>query len=251
MAIVLVSKALRLLGPPADDVIELQRKAQGIYDDGLASGLTQTKVSFEVVGEVVWFPFSTLPGEESPWRTAPVTSTKDVRTLVQRIYEACFVAVAYLVGARLSEIFGLQVGCIEHHPSAAGDEQFAYLIGRIYKTARGHEGKAHRWVAPPAVERAVAVMEQLTEPLRRHTGRSDLWLAMASTGLVGPRPRISVPCGATMINRLNAHFAPFIGLPHMKANLGASTHIKAEKLCPVRCQTRPHRLACIKSILVM
>ena len=230
IATVLVSKALRLLGPPADDVIALQRKAQGLYDDGLASGRTQTKVGFDVVDEIVWFSFSTLPGEDAPWRTTPVTSTKDVRTLIQRIYEACFVTVAYLVGARLSEILGLQVGCIEHHPNAAGDEQFAYLIGRIYKTSKGRAGKAHRWVAPPAVERAVAVMEQLTEPLRRRTGRTDLWLAMASCGLVGPRPRISVPCGGTIILRLNESFAPFIDLPqhegkpwHLNTHQGRKT----------------------------
>ena len=230
IATVLVSKALRLLGPPADDVIALQRKAQGLYDEGLANGRTQTKVGFDVVDEIVWFSFSTLPGEDAPWRTAAVTSTKDVRTLIQRIYEACFVTVAYLVGARLSEILGLQVGCIEHHPNAAGDEQFAYLTGRIFKTSKGRAGKAHRWVAPPAVERAVAVMEQLTEPLRRRTGRTDLWLAMASCGLVGPRPRISVPCGGTIVLRLNESFAPFIDLPlhegkpwHLNTHQGRKT----------------------------
>lgn len=64
IATVLVSKALRLLGSPADDVIALQKKAQGVYDDGLASGRTQTKVSFDVVDEVVWFPFTTIPAKK-------------------------------------------------------------------------------------------------------------------------------------------------------------------------------------------
>lgn len=230
VAIALVSKALRLLGSPADDVIALQRKAQSAYDDGLASGRTPTKVGFAVVDEIIWFPFCTLPGEEAPWHPSPVTTTKEVRHLVQRIYEACFVTVAYLVGARLSEILGLQVGCIEHQRNAAGDEQFAYLVGKIYKTARGRDGKAHRWVAPPVVERAIAVMERLTESLRRRTGRTDLWLAMWSSGLLGPRPRITVPTGGAIVRRLNESFAPFINLPqhegkpwHLNTHQGRKT----------------------------
>jgi hypothetical protein len=65
-----------------------------------------------------------------------VVRTKEVRALVSRIGEACFIVVAYLIGARVSEILGLQAGCIERHPSADGTEQFAYLAGRIYRTAR-------------------------------------------------------------------------------------------------------------------
>jgi len=144
IATVLVSKALRLLGPPADDVIALQRKAQGLYDDGLANGRTQTKVGFDVVDEIVWFSFSTLPGEDAPWRTTPVTSTKDVRTLIQRIYEACFVTVAYLVGARLSEILGLQVGCIEHHPNAPVTASVEYIRHPRDAQARRIAGLRHR-----------------------------------------------------------------------------------------------------------
>lgn len=47
------------------------------------------------------------------------------------------VVTAYLVGARASEILGLRVGCIEQYAAADGAEPFAYLSGRIYKTALG------------------------------------------------------------------------------------------------------------------
>ena len=213
VAVALVSGALRLLGIPAEEVIALQRKAQCAYDEGLSHGLSQTKVGFVVVEALADFSFSLLPDEQLPWHTAPVTSTKEVRQLVDRIYEACFVTIAYLVGARVSEILGLQTGCIEHRWSTANNERFAYLVGRIYKTAKGDEGEMHRWMAPPAVERAIAVLEQLSEPLRRRTGRADLWLTMNSSGLLGPGALITLPCGSTVIRRLNEGFGPYLNLP--------------------------------------
>ena len=169
-------------------------------------------------------------GARTPWHAAPVTSTKQVRHLVDRIYDACFVVVAYLIGARVSEILGLQVGCIEQHPSVDGTESFAYLVGRIYKTTRSKDGEAHRWVAPEPVQRAIKVMKQLSDTLRYRTGQNDLWLVMASTGLVGPAPRIGIPTQSTIINRLNNAFAPFIDLPlfqgeawHLNTHQGRKT----------------------------
>lgn len=226
IAVPLVSAALRLIGKPADDVIALQAMAQATYDDALASGLNQTKAGFVVTDAISPFAFSTLPGEEAPWHEAPVTSTKQVRYLADRIYDACFVVIAYLVGARVSEILGLQSGCIEQHPSGDGGESFAYLTGQIYKTARGIDGEAHRWVAPAPVERAVAVMECLTARLRAQAGRSELFLVMASTGLVGPAARINLPVLSTIISRLNNQFAPFIGLPDHE---GESWHLNTHQ----------------------
>jgi len=115
VAVPLISAALRLIEQPADDVIALQTHAQAAYDDALARGISQTKAGFIVTDAIAPFVFSTLPGEESPWHEAPVT--KQVRYLAARFYDACFVVIAYLVGARVSEILGLQVGCIEQHSS--------------------------------------------------------------------------------------------------------------------------------------
>jgi hypothetical protein len=230
IAVPLVSAALRLIGNPAEDVIALQKLAQGAYDTALNEGISQTKTGFIAVDAISAFTFSTLPDEEAPWHESPVTSTKQVRHLVDRIYEACFVVVAYLIGARVSEILGLHAGCIESYPSADGSESFSYLVGRIYKTARGIDGETHRWVAPPPVERAIRVMERLSAALRARTGRPDLWLVMASSGLVGPSALIGVPVGSTLIRRLNIQFAPFINLPlhqgepwHLNTHQGRKT----------------------------
>jgi integrase len=230
IAVPLVAAALRLIGAAADDVIALQVRAQTAYDEALARGIDQTKAGFVVVDAIADFRFMTLPNEAVPWHGAPVTSTKQVRALIDRLYDACFIVVAYLVGARVSEILGLQLGCIEQHPSADGREQFSYLAGRIYKTARDNVGTAHRWVAPAPVERAIIVMEQLSEPLRRRAGRTDLWLVMASTGLIGPAAQIETPVSGTVITRLNKSFAPFVNLPlhkgepwHLNTHQGRKT----------------------------
>ena len=215
IAVPLVSGALRLLDSPADDVIALQALAQSAQDEALAKGISYHRSRFVVLEAIKSFRFSTLPGEAAPWQDAPVTSTKRVRFLVQRLYEACFVVISYLVGPRVSEILGLRPGCIEYRPAAAaeGDERFAYLVGRIYKTASSPGGKEHRWPAPPAVERAVAIMEILSEPLRKRSGRPELWLLSAHAGLLGPNALIHLPVTEVIINRLNRFFAPFIGLP--------------------------------------
>ena len=156
VAIPLVSAAIRLIGRPAEDIIDLQ--------GCLARG------------HLASFRFAVLDGEDKPWHTAAADSATRVNCLVDRLYDACFVVIAYLIGARVSEILGLQAGCVEAVPAAEGGETFDYVRGRIYKTAASPLGEAHRWIAPAPVVRAIAVLERLSEPLRHETGRDNLWL---------------------------------------------------------------------------
>jgi len=213
IAVPLVAAALRLIDTPADDIIALQTRAQTIYDHGLAQGSDRTNVRCTVINSITEIAFSTLPGEKAPWHTATITSTRQVRQLVDIIYDACFAVVSYLIGARVSEILGLQVGCLKHHPSADGTESFVYLVGHIYKTARGKGGEVHRWVAPAPVQRAIMVMEQLSAPLRAKAGRPELFLTTSSSGLAGRATRIRLPVIQTVTTRLNEQFAPFVNLP--------------------------------------
>ena len=250
VAVPLLSATLRLIEQPADDVIALQTQAQTAYDDALARGVSQTKAGFIVTDAIAPFAFSTLPGEENPWHEAPVTSTKQVRYLADRIYDACFIVIAYLVGARVSEILGLQVGCIERHPASDDGETFAYLAGQIYKTARGVDGEAHRWVAPAPVERAVVVMERLTARLRAQTGRSELFLVMASTGTGRScRPHQPAHC---LHNHTAAEWSvrTVHRLAGPRGRALASEHPSGPKDLRALCrQTRPHRPACASGAL--
>jgi hypothetical protein len=66
IAVPLVAAALRLLGPPADDVIALHDRAQQLYEGLLAQGHDRAVVRYHVLKDVAAFRFATIAGEETP-----------------------------------------------------------------------------------------------------------------------------------------------------------------------------------------
>lgn len=216
IAVLLISAAVRLIGTPADDVIALRNAAQQTYDDFIHRGLSQTKAGIATGKQIEGYAFSTLEDEDLPWREVLPASTKEVRQLVDRIVDACFIVIVYLAGLRISEILNLTPGCITEMPSADGSESFSYIEGRIFKTAPHKEGAPHLWIAPEPVVRAIMVMEQISEPYRRLSRREELFQTMSSSGLIGPKAAIATPTTVTWNNRLSRLFAPFIHLPCYK-----------------------------------
>jgi integrase len=208
IAVPLVCAAIRLLNHPADDIIALRDRANLAAGTARPGGRREEDARIQATA--AYFIFSTPTGEERPWRTEPVADLATINFLVSRLYDACFVVIAYLVGARVSEILGLKVGCIVEHMSADGTETFTYLSGRIYKTSDNPHGQPHRWIAPEPVVRAVAVLERISEPLRRQTGRDDLWVMPAVNRNWG----IGIRRSTNLIAHLNGSFAAFIDLPH-------------------------------------
>ena len=104
VAVPLVGAAIRILGSPADDIIALRDLAHAALCDAAARQHDQCATDVCVRAAMAGFIFSTPVGEKRPWRTEPVTSLAAVHFLVSRLYDACFVVIAYLVGARVSEI---------------------------------------------------------------------------------------------------------------------------------------------------
>lgn len=211
IAVPLLAAALRLTGQPAEDLIALRDQVQRHYDNAVGAGLGRTHAGRTAVKAARSFQFSILPGETAPWE-GPFTSTKRLRHLLDRVIDACFVLIAWMVGPRASEIFGLTCGCIQEHAAADGAETYHYLVGRIWKGA-GPGGRQHRWPAPAPVVHAIDLMERLSEPMRRRIGRDELLLAMGSTGVIGPTPRIDLGNKSTWLVRLNTGFASYIKLP--------------------------------------
>lgn len=209
IAVPLISAAIRLIGQPADDVIALRDRVVPVRLDAQGQSLFIHRATVRAL--VSSFRFSTLDGEEAPWH-APLSGLKELRLLINRVQEACFVTIAYLVGARVSEILTLEADCIEEYFSADGSEAFAYLRGRIFKTAAGEAGTQHLWPAPQPVRRAVEILHRLSEPYRAATGRSELWLSLAGSGIIDARTP-DVITAASLIIRLNERFAPFVDLP--------------------------------------
>lgn len=209
VALPLISGAINLLGESAEAILAIRDTAQVLYDAALAAGRT---------GQCGRDRVRAYLRERPPmaWRAGVDALARPIEALnsqVARLYDACFVVIAYLIGPRASEILSLEAGCIEW--TQGNGETFAYLTGSIKKGAPGTGGVPHRWIAPEPVVRAVAVLERLSAPWRMIDGRALLWLmqtasrsAIRTSGLA-----IQPITIAAMNERLNMHLGPLIGLP--------------------------------------
>ena len=103
-----------------------------------------------------------------------LTTVSDMARAIDMLYAACFVVIAYLVGARASEILHLQVGCVQRHE--ANPDSMTVIVGAIFKKQPEYHGRPHQWVAPPPAVQAIKVLEALSEGHRQQTGRNELWL---------------------------------------------------------------------------
>lgn len=212
LAVPLIGSALHLIGEPADVIIAMRDEAQAIYDNALSDGLKYHGQTYRAATYLRSRPpFEMQPGKLETLDKRPIDGLND---RVLRLYDACFIVIAYLVGARASEILALETGCIEWHDGDDG-ERFAYLVGSIRKGAPGPEGLPHRWVVPEPVIRAIAVLERLSAPWRAIHGGRQLWLVQDKPGTAlrsSPLPihTMSIPA---VTKRLNTGFAKLIALP--------------------------------------
>ena len=191
IAVPIISSAIRLIGAPADDILALRDKAQGIYDSLLDSGASFDGVSGMVRRRIAGFEFSTIDGEGAPWREPFHGGTRDLAKLVQRVFDACFVVIAYLVGCRYSEIVNLKPGCVTERKSSDGADTYQFIEGTIFKTARNEEGNPHLWAAPPPAVRAIEVMERLSAPYRALSDHDVLFQSPVGSGLIGKSKKIT------------------------------------------------------------
>jgi len=149
--------------------------------------------------------------------------------LVDMLYAACFIVIAYLVGARVSEILHLQSGCIRPLDGEA-TSTVAVLTGTIFKLEPGYHGRSHQWVAPEPALHAISVLEALSAPHRLRTGRPELWLRTQAgfrgvteweSGSIEP---VWIP-STTRINQWLGRFAGRLPLPlHEGQRWRLSTH---------------------------
>ena len=211
----LITAALRLIETPASDVITLYNTAQDAYSSAKREGHSRWTCRSNALSSIAGFRFATLPDGNSPWYPHPITKTSQITYLVDRIQDAAFVLLSYLVGMRGSEILGLEVGCSTPRPVSAPDDppDVFFISGRILKTSSSPTGDPHRWVAPACVNRAVHVLEQLSAPLRSYTGSPHLWLATPGPGIFHNPSSIAILSTTAISLRLNEQFAPFVDLP--------------------------------------
>ncbi len=212
VAVPLLAAAIHLIGEPAEAVIAMREQAQRLHEEAIAAGHSrqcgQLRVGKYLRGCP---PLEMRPGIAESFEASPL---ERFNHHVARIYDACFVVIAWLVGARASEILGLESGCLEWATSEHG-ERHAYVVGSIRKGAPGQDGLPHRWIAPEPVVRAIDVLERLSAPWREIDGRALLWLQQVSPGSALRSARLAIrTISINAINaRLNDRLAPLIGLP--------------------------------------
>ena len=223
IAIPLISGALRLIEEPADKIIALRDEMQGVFDDARAEGRARITARIRMM-DTLKARLPLLPEWDG---VMPKGALSQLNFLADRITDACFIVIAYLIGARASEILTLEAGCIEYDQDETNNESHAWLTGSIYKGAPSGKGTPHRWIAPEAILRAIDVMERLSAPLRAISSQNLLWLVQSPLNNVtrtSEAPIRSIT-GLAINLRLNTRFAPFLGLPeHEGAPWRLTTH---------------------------
>lgn len=102
-------------------------------------------------------------------RAAEFMGVKDLITESIRLRTACYIIIAEFSGIRNSEVMSLAVNCIVPGTSRDGSTDILWLHGTLYKTGVG----PRKWLVPPVVKDAVAVLTLLTAPLRAELWREE------------------------------------------------------------------------------
>ncbi|MGH8221229.1 MAG: hypothetical protein ACREUT_22085, partial [Steroidobacteraceae bacterium] len=115
----------------------------------------------------------------TPKGPRPIGSAARLAYLLDVLYTACFIVIAYLVGPRASEVLQLKVGCVRPLEGAGAEGGLAVIVGAIFKREAAYHGRPHEWIAPAPAAHAVSVLEALSAPHRGRSGRSELWLRIS------------------------------------------------------------------------
>ncbi len=216
MALPVLAGAVRLIGQPATDVIVLQNRYIAAMARMDREPPTAERVKLKALLE--GFDFSTLEGEQSPWRERFVLGPEEaggsdkLADLLEAIRAACLIVLMGFTGMRISEAVSPEVNdrtiindvlpsCIEVEGSKSGLSNLYMLHGLLSKMQE--RPTPETWLmgsrpvfagSEPATVRAVKVLELLYQPWRRFASdplaRRRLFVGFASRGL--PREKGSV-----------------------------------------------------------
>ena len=209
VAVALVKHAIDLVSVGASNILQ----ARQVYADAMASS-ERRGYGLEACTNAATRALEQA-AVESPGHDQSLTRVRDLARAIDMLYAACFVVIAYLVGARASEILHLQAGCVQRH--GAEPDSVTVIVGAIFKKQPEYHGRPHQWVAPPPAVQAVTVLEALSEGHRRQTGRDDLWLRrFGTTGATEWRPTCAGELRVLSTSRIRSllrRFATWLDLP--------------------------------------
>jgi len=231
VALPLIQGAIEFLSTSAIDLL----RAREIYTQAIAGarhrGLGTSGCN--AIGARAVQPF-TIGTPRGPCR---IDSLSVLAELIDMLYAACFVVIAYLMGPRMSEILHLQAGCVQPLSAAESADAptgLAVIIGAIFKHESGFHGRPHQWVAPPPVVHAISVLEALSAPHRQRSARRELCLrphhrALNAQWQADCRFPLWIP-HPTWINILLRRFGVWLELPdhdgapwHLTSHQGRKT----------------------------
>ena len=181
VAVPLVNHAIALVTVAASNILQ----ARQVYADAVASTEARgcgSDACTNAATRALQRAALRIPGTDRS-----LTTVRDMASAIDTLYAACFIVIAYLVGARASEILRLKSGCVKR--LGADRDPITFIVGAIFKKEPEYHGRPHEWVAPPPAIQAVTVLEALSGGHRRQTGRDDLWLRrFGTTGATEWRP---------------------------------------------------------------
>jgi hypothetical protein len=154
-----------------------------------------------------------------------IDGVRVMRRLVAHLTDACFIVIAGFVGMRVSEILSMEAGCIEHKRIGAGDAVQAYVVARLFKTADDPRGRVERWLAPEPVVRAVEILEHLSLPVRKSSGRRELFITETPSGRIAPITGYDIRARVR-------ECADYVGVPHHEGKPWHFSPISSAKPSP-------------------
>lgn len=172
IAVVLIQGAIEFLASSAFDIL----RARELY--ALAIATAQRRGRSEVACNCAAVRALRKVTIATPRGSQANLLARDLSELLDMLYAACFVVIAYLVGPRVSEIMHLKVGCVQSRVTRDSRKasELVVMVGTIFKQEADYHGRPHEWVVPPAAIHAISVLEALSAPHRSQTGRREIWL---------------------------------------------------------------------------
>lgn len=237
VALPVLNAAWRMLGAPADDIIDLQQacfdahdREPGTYHTG--DGTSAFSRMFRQRKAAEAFRFAVLDGETAPWHP-PLQAQRDddahvgvmqrVRQLVLHLRSACCMVIQATTGMRISEICALQAGIdpetglpssVAIQPSDSGLAEHFIVKSKLSKTEE--TPRDVEWtlgsrptgtdILPPAVQ-AILILNRLLSPYRSLRGTNDLLVNFSKQrGL----PRSAETVGRVTSNAIRNGYKDFI-----------------------------------------
>lgn len=142
----------------------LTRDRQTIMNDAI--------VAFGVETGGMDTPITNDPDTGLAWR--PRFDPKTLLIEERMLQAACYIVCAYLTGMRDAEVQAMRSGCLEARRSEDGLVERYRVKSTVYKRRDGR-GQPETWTTIEPVAKAIRILEQLTERIRKRRGGDTLW----------------------------------------------------------------------------